>query len=282
MTPSRKHRHLLLAAAAAALCLEALNPFAAEAARLNRIVLYTLAQAAAERRDSAGGKRPEKSASPRQSLEGCSPKAAEAYQEAAQAEPAATRDMKAIARTLHARLVGIEHSLKTPESVRDKIARLRQKDLDAGRPAQEDFQYVQSMGDLVRYTQVSPQERLAENTFRTIAMMQDRGYAIQSVDNKYLGSERGYRGIHINARTPSGQNMELQLHTPENIAANNATHGLYERLRRTDTPEEEKLRLTEQIAAIYKKLPVPPGVMAIGNFSAKEQDPAQSHLKHTA
>lgn len=199
-------------------------------------------------------------------LDGCQPKAQVAYNMARANEPRITLDMLDIADRLGTSMDGLEYSVKTASSVKSKIDRKTDKALQAGETPKEDFEYVSETGDLLRYTQVVKHDEMAEKVRETVKLLEDKGYTVDEVDNKYLNDEGRYKAVHLNATSPSGQQFEMQVHSPETLAASRATHTMYEEWRKPETSPERKAELYTQIKKTYDNLPLPRNIRSLPSF----------------
>lgn len=197
-------------------------------------------------------------------LMGCSAEACRIYDLAIAREPAITKDMIAIRDTLDIDFYGLGNTLKTAESVLDKIHRLAEKDL-AQNIVKQDYEYVAILGDLVRYTFMCEHVNLTRQTLAILQELRERGYSIDEIDNKYLRRDIYYKAIHINATAPNAQKFEIQIHSPESMQLNVFTHKMYEKSRDVKTPALEKQMLREKIKLAYASLPLPEGIETIQN-----------------
>ena len=96
-----------------------------------------------------------------------SPAAQRTYDKARKAEPAITKDLVDISKSLGMKMEGLDYSVKTGSSTDSKIGRKRKN-------KQTDTDYVKSMGDLVRYTQMGKHEDLGTNTVKTIKALEEK------------------------------------------------------------------------------------------------------------
>jgi len=199
-------------------------------------------------------------------LEGCQEKAQVAYNMARANEPRITLDMLDIAHRLGTSMDGLEYSVKTASSVKSKIDRKTDKALQAGETPKEDFEYVSETGDLLRYTQVVKHDEMADKVRATVELLEEKGYTVDEVDNKYLNDEGRYKAVHLNATSPSGQQFEMQIHSTETLAASRATHEMYEEWRKPETSPERKAELFTQIKQTYDRLPLPKDIKGINSY----------------
>ena len=200
-------------------------------------------------------------------LTGCEPQAQIAYNIARASEPAITMDMLEIADELGTSMEGLEYSVKTASSIKSKIERKADTAIRQGKLPKSDVEYVQETGDLIRYTQIVPHNRMAAMTNRTIALLQTKGYVLEKVDNKYLNPNGRYKAIHLDIANAQGVHFEMQIHSLETLSANRATHAMYEEWRSPDTPAERKEQLYEDIRSVYAAVAQPKDIMTVKNYS---------------
>ncbi|MBP3231700.1 MAG: hypothetical protein J6M33_05380 [Anaerovibrio sp.] len=199
-------------------------------------------------------------------LLGCNERAQVAYNMAKANEPRITLDMLDIAHRLGTSMDGLEYSVKTASSVVSKIERKTDKALQAGETPKKDFEYVSETGDLLRYTQVVNHDEITAKVRATVKLLEDKGYTVDEIDNKYLNEEGRYKAVHLNATSPSGQHFEMQIHSPESLAASRATHTMYEEWRRPETSEERKAELFTMIKSTYDSMPLPKDIMSLQSY----------------
>ncbi|MBR2142588.1 hypothetical protein [Anaerovibrio sp.] len=199
-------------------------------------------------------------------LSGCNERAQVAYNMAKANEPRITLDMLDIAHRLGTSMDGLEYSVKTASSVVSKIERKTDKALQAGETPKKDFEYVSETGDLLRYTQVVNHDEIAAKVRATVKLLEDKGYTVDEIDNKYLNEEGRYKAVHLNVTSPSGQHFEMQIHSPESLAASRATHTMYEEWRRPETSEERKAELFTMIKSTYDSMPLPKDIMSLQSY----------------
>ncbi len=200
-------------------------------------------------------------------LTGCEPQAQIAYNIARASEPAITMDMLEIADELGTSMEGLEYSVKTASSIKSKIERKADTAIRQGKLPKSDVEYVQETGDLIRYTQIVPHNRMAAMTNRTIALLQTKGYVLEKVDNKYLNPNGRYKAIHLDIANAQGVHFEMQIHSLETLSANRATHAMYEEWRSPDTPAERKEQLYKDIRSVYAAVAQPKDIMTVKNYS---------------
>ena len=173
-----------------------------------------------------------------------------------------SNDMEKLSNEIGTELYGLEYSLKSASSLERKI----EKKLTTRRTDPKDV--IKGIGDVVRYTQITPLDNLVDATNSTISNLKKKGYNITEVDNRF--KNEGYKGIHINAVSPKGQAFEMQIHTPESMAAKEASHPIYEIAREKDCPDEIKARMNNITAKIFNPVHAPTNINKIKNYKKEE------------
>lgn len=178
-------------------------------------------------------------------------------------EPIITKDII----DLDVKLKGLEYSVKTASSIKDKLE--RQSKLYEKREIQfSDVKELSNMKDIIRYTEIVKNKNIIKNTNKTIAELEKKGYVLCEIKNYYKHPipETGYMGMHLNFISPYGQEIEIQIATEEGYKIKNNSHELYEQARAIATPIKEKLNLVNQIYKIHQSIEKPPGYKTINNF----------------
>ncbi|WP_296731826.1 hypothetical protein [Anaerovibrio sp.] len=199
-------------------------------------------------------------------LDGCQVRAQVAYNMARANEPRITLDMLDIADKLGTTMEGLEYSVKTASSVKSKIVRKIDKARQSGEVPKQDYEYVSETGDLLRYTQVVKHDDMADMVRATVKLLEEKGYTVDEVDNKYLNESGRYKAVHLNATSPSGQSFEMQVHSQETLAVGKATHAMYEEWRNPETDDIRKAELFREIKAAYDDLPLPKGIKKLNSY----------------
>lgn len=132
-----------------------------------------------------------------------------------------------------ARPHGLEHRIKSPGSIADKIDRKSDTvpvSVTAGK-----------MNDVVRYTSVVPTNKdLIPSAKLIVENMTAEGWQITQAQHSYV-PDSPYKGIHCTMKSEEfGVSVELQFHTEKSQAIKDETHGLYEFARDPRTPAVDK------------------------------------------
>ena len=167
----------------------------------------------------------------------------EIYDHAAEVEPTITSQLKSLEND-QAKLIGLEHRLKTKESLSRKILK------DAHDMEVTPQEAASTIHDAIRYTFV-----IDEDSYVT------KGNTLTAFKNYWADDSRAYQGINTNFKDANGTVFELQFHTPESFDTKESkTHDLYEIIRDENSTAEEKAEATQKHDELFKLIPVPEGV----------------------
>lgn len=190
------------------------------------------------------------------------------YDKARVIEPLITKDMENIAEELGGKLDGLKYSVKEASHVEKKLEQKAAKQITKQGFAQSNVENMENVGDLVRYTFLSKAYDIPNNTKSFISELEKKGYVITEVDNKYINPhpDTGYKGIHINAISPTKQKFELQIHSEKSLEVKHRGHSVYKRMQDVNTPESKKPRLAEAVRRIHSEVKNPVGIENIKSF----------------
>ncbi|KUM99098.1 ATP nucleotide 3'-pyrophosphokinase [Streptomyces yokosukanensis] len=180
------------------------------------------------------------------------------------AEPSISHEVRAAAVLSKAELVGFDYRLKSPDSLKRKVA----TDLKE-HPERNTDDVLARLGDAVRYTLQWPDGRYVKGVTIASTVLSGWGNDTTKWSNTW-GREKGYKGLNTGWRAPgSRQLFEVQFHTPASKFAQEATHKLYEEQRLPSTSPERKKELQHQQDAIFAAVPVPDGAPALSSPTAR-------------
>ncbi|QLE70619.1 ATP nucleotide 3'-pyrophosphokinase [Streptomyces rectiverticillatus] len=175
------------------------------------------------------------------------------------AERTVSPEMQAVARISHANLIGFDHRLKSPDSLKRKVASAMKE-----APGQTADAALSKISDSVRYTLQWPDGSYSRGVAIASSALALWGNDSVKWSNTW-GRKQGYKGINSAWRDPrSGHVFEVQFHTPSSKWAQEATHKLYEEQRLPSTSPERARELQEQQDAIFASVPVPEGAVQLG------------------
>ena len=176
--------------------------------------------------------------------------AGELLKTAAEEEPAVTAILQSF-ESDKARLTGLEHRLKSKESLARKILS------DAHDMEVSPEEAAPLIRDVLRYTLCIDEDQYISIVDSVLKTLAKKHISVVKFKN-YWGGD-GYKGINTNLKTEAGFVFELQLHTPDSFEAKEEEHSNYE-VARSETATENERRAAEALSKeIFSKVPVPGG-----------------------
>ena len=176
------------------------------------------------------------------------------YFQALRDEPAITQDICRIAETSGGQAVGLEHRVKLPDSLEEKLH-------ERGDPMD-----IHEVSDILRYTQTFPPETLTQGVNDSLALYEQKGYEVVQVKNTWSDTSNPYNGINVKLISPSHQKLEVQFHTPESYEIKNGPmHKLYEEWRKLPEDSDEAIVLQNQMFALSRQIAVPRNISEVKN-----------------
>lgn len=170
------------------------------------------------------------------------------------AERAISPQVRAAAWIAGADVIGFENRLKSPDSLKRKVATSLKE-----HPGQNAETALATLSDAVRYTLQWPEDQYTDGVTTAAQVLSSWGNDSTKWSNTW-GRAQGYRALNTGWRAPrSEQLFEVQFHTPASKGAQEATHKLYEEQRLPGTSPERKKELQEQQNALFAAVPVPAG-----------------------
>jgi hypothetical protein len=184
------------------------------------------------------------------------------------AEPRVTSDLQELAREQGAQLEGLQHRLKSLDSLTRKIStEMTFEGKTAGEVTTE-------INDSLRYTMTTSGGQFVSTARRVLAKLDSEGYIIQKVKNTWVDGN-SYKGVNVEMTGPDGHLFELQFHTPESYALKQATHAQYEEFRLDTTPLDRKISLYDEMSGQSAHLQHPPGIDELGSLRRYPRPGAQ-------
>lgn len=186
-----------------------------------------------------------------------------------------TNNMLDIAKSCGASLEGVEHSIKAGSHFAEKIDRVRKKEEFGSEVSDE--QIARSLGDSVRFTMMSKHDDLVSNVKTLMSQLEDKGYEIVELDNKYFPPKppklHTYKGVHLGVKSPDGIVFEVQVHSKESMDVKNINHKIYEKTEAKDGKvytNEEKAQMNEEMVENAAKLRDPKGIKTLKSFDKRK------------
>jgi hypothetical protein len=174
--------------------------------------------------------------------------------DAKRAERSITPQVRAAAWIAGAEVIGFDNRLKSPDSLKRKVATSLKE-----HPGQSAEAALATLSDAVRYTLQWRDDEYTDGVTTAAQVLSAWGNDSTKWSNTW-GRAQGYKGLNTGWRAPrSGQLFEVQFHTPASKWAQEATHKLYEEQRLPGTSPERKKELQEQQNTLFAAVPVPAG-----------------------
>ena len=164
-------------------------------------------------------------------------------------EPEVTRLLQEVADQAGGRLVGLEHRLKTTDSLARKIDTDAKKEFKGNRAAA-----AQAVSDSVRYTLEVAGGRYLAAARAAFDALRDEGWAVK-IKNFWMRGDP-YDGINAKL-TKDGLTVEFQVHTPESFETKeHKLHTFYEKYRASRI-DRERIILWEHMVHVATGIPKP-------------------------
>ena len=172
-------------------------------------------------------------------------------EEARQFEPRVTNLLRGEAASHNGEMPGLEHRLKTLDSLLDKMTR---KGLDP-RSLTEPFRKIK---DVLRYTLAFPEPDWANTVQGALWAIQGRGFAIIEEENTWAPGD-SYSGLQYNLQAPGSDLVfELQFHTTASFTLKQQVlHKMYEEFRNPSTPLARRQHLWDEMSKHWDNIPIP-------------------------
>ncbi|WP_432159544.1 ATP nucleotide 3'-pyrophosphokinase [Streptomyces sp. NRRL F-5630] len=177
---------------------------------------------------------------------------------ARRAERTISVQVRAAASLSGAEIVGFDNRLKSPDSLKRKVAGTL-----AEHPERNVASVLAGLTDAVRYTLRWDDAVYSQGVTRASGALAQWHNENTKWSNTW-GRASGYKGLNTGWRAPrSGQLFEVQFHTPASKHAQEATHTLYEEQRLPSTSPERKRELQREQDALFGAVPVPQGAESL-------------------
>jgi hypothetical protein len=171
----------------------------------------------------------------------------------------ATKDEPSVSQAIakavpgYAKLDGFANRLKSQASTSRKIGK---------KMAEEGLSLTDATSaikDSLRYTVILPEDKYVEGIKHTLDGMKAEGFAIPSFRNTW--GTPIYQGVNVNLKTPEGNMLEVQFHTPDSLSTKGLNHVDYEVNRQVGVSEADKEKTNTIMKDRQSKLKVPQGAL---------------------
>lgn len=167
------------------------------------------------------------------------------YKKLVEKEPEYSKQMISLAKQCDTVLIGYNFRLKTLKSLKDKI----------NRPGTDASTY--ELTDTVRYTF---QANDAKTVTRIMDKLVESGYTVDKFKNTWLLPESVYRGINVKLVSNTGDVIEVQFHTIDDLVIKEYNHAYYyEKQRELPEGTDEYIKYDDLQKEQTKTLKTPDG-----------------------
>lgn len=185
------------------------------------------------------------------------------YYKAKSVEPRITKDIQSVVASTSAKMYGLEHRLKTKESLQRKI------ETDAFNDNISLNDSASKVKDAVRYTALSPDKDFTKNYFKIKRNLENKGYSEVRCKNYFDLYDKGvvkHKSVQSVFRDPTGYLFELQFQTNASQNAKNRKVPLYEEARKPGISKERLSRLETEMVKLADSVPTPADVYKIKSY----------------
>lgn len=176
-------------------------------------------------------------------------------------EPSTTAFLQGVAGETGGQMMGLQHRLKTKESLTRKIDdRMRSGNLTAQ-------EVGSTISDSLRYTMMFDPKKYSAGVEATLAELSKQGFQARTKNYWIAGSP--YKGINVALTSPDGKPVELQFHTPKSLLVKeHANHYLYEEQRILPENSKGYRDLQSRMISNSNAIPTPKGADIIGKMAS--------------
>lgn len=189
------------------------------------------------------------------------------YEIAKRKEPKITSAVKSAALKSGSKLYGLEHRLKTPDSINRKIDKAIKED---GLNLQE---AAKDIKDAVRYTTISDEKRFVQNYNNFKSEMNKSGYDEVRCKNNfqlYAEGKAKHKSVQSVFKDQDGYLFEVQFQTPSSQQAKDLKIPIYEERRKVGISKARAKELERQMDELAKAVNDPVGIESIKTYNKLE------------
>lgn len=175
-------------------------------------------------------------------------------------EPRITKDVTNAIKKAGAKVYGIEHRLKTYESIKRKI------DTDSMEKGETPFVAAKKLKDAVRYTSVSDDNNFTDNYFFVKNDLRSKGYIETRCKNYFDLYDKGkvkHKSVQSVFQDKDGYSFEIQFQTPSSQRAKDEKIPIYEERRRPGIEKTRAAELEAMMDNLAKSVSTPKNVNKI-------------------
>ena len=169
---------------------------------------------------------------------------------AKQKEPKITKDVTKAIEDTGAYAYGLDHKLKTVESIGRKI----------------DTKGIEHINDALRYTSVSNNDNFVRNYNTIKNELNDKGYKEIECKNYFDMYNKGlvkHKSVQSKFKDPTGYTFEIQFQTQQSQNAKDKKTPLYEEARSKNVTDARKNELEQEMVKLAEEVPSPKHIQTI-------------------
>lgn len=184
----------------------------------------------------------------------------ELYSKAQKIEPKLTKDVSGAVSKTNAIMYGLEHRLKTKESIKRKI------ETDAFNDNVDFEKAASNIKDTVRYTAVSSDRDFTKNYYKIKNELLDKGYVEVRCKNYFDLYNQGkvkHKSVQSVFQNSNGNRFEMQFQTHASQNVKDRKVPLYEEARQKDISKKRLHELERQMESMAEEIPTPKDIYKI-------------------
>ena len=182
------------------------------------------------------------------------------YEKARRKEPLITKDVLLAVSKTSGNMHGLNHRLKTYESINRKIK------TDSIEKNQTIVNTAKGIKDAVRYTTISSNKDFVENYNAVKKQLEDMGYTETKCKNYFQMYNEGkvkHKSVQSNFKTKDGYEFEIQFQTPASQKAKDRKLPLYEERRKLGISDKRAAELEQKMVDLAEKVSEPKNIYTI-------------------
>lgn len=191
------------------------------------------------------------------------------YSKASGKEPFLTRTLTNAVNKTKGKLYGLDHRLKTQESIARKI------DTDSLEKGISKSQAAKDLKDAVRYTVMADDKDFVKTYNDLKKDLYDQGFVEERCRNYfqlYAEGKAKHKSVQSVFRDPDGYLFEVQFQTPSSQKAKDLKVPIYEERRKPGLSKERQSELEAQMDELAKKVSAPRGIHTIVSHDNPENE----------
>lgn len=182
------------------------------------------------------------------------------YNNAYKKEPQITKNVKQAAEMSGSKMYGLEHRLKTKESIQRKIETdSKEKSISIQKAASD-------IKDAIRYTTISNDDDFVNNYEKMKSLLDIIGYSEVRCKNYFQLYKEGkvkHKSVQSVFQDPDGYKFEIQFQTPSSQLAKDKKVPIYEERRKPGLSRSRQIELEKQMEDLAKKVTEPRNISRI-------------------